>query len=708
MTATERVYKGGKENEILSMDDPKDYGNTVYQMSYKEAIDTGVVADYKIVSLDVSNAELSEIIGNNEFVRLNNNPKQNQDITSRELATALALRKIFKKHKISKVISFHSSIKRANKFEELNKEINSKFQKYTQIETFHVSSNQTTSKRTNEMRSFENSTQSIITNARCLTEGVDVPAIDCVAFIDSKKSKVDIVQAAGRAMRINKGKKFGYILVPIITNYGDVKSGSIDTEYEDLISVITSLATQDERLIDEIKTIQSGKKRKSKSNIVNNVNILKHINPNEIDKNIKLKIWSKIASFSYLDYETTKKFAIKNNIKSNIGWRKLCLKKNFPIDITKQPDHTFKNKGWTSWGNFLDTKNLGYVKLAKNYYKYSEAKKISRKLGLVGKDQWRKYSNSSKYDFRLPRSPHIFYKNYNFSWYDFLGAKNKNDSTSLKYKSYDKAKKFIIKLKLNSSKEWQNYCLGEFKSLPKKPNSIPSNLGGYYRKTGEWRGFGDILGTGRIADQDKKYRSFDEAKKFFKRMNFKSKSEYEDYLNGKVIKSPKSLPNDIPKSLITYKKNKKWKSLHDFLGFDKKIHTGDYSSYKECKKFTSKLGLKSSSQWYEYCKKYNYSVIINDLIIPKAPKQYFSKTNVWKGWDDWLGESYDFNWTNNTRKLKYLNYQEAKKFIKKFNFKNIDEWKKFKKSKDFPKGVLRKNPYGYEGFVSMNDFLGKK
>ena len=54
-----------------------------------------------------------------------------------------------------------------------------------------------------------------MTNARCLTEGVDLPAIDCVCFTDPKRSKVDIVQAAGRALRLAKGKKFGYILIPI-------------------------------------------------------------------------------------------------------------------------------------------------------------------------------------------------------------------------------------------------------------------------------------------------------------------------------------------------------------------------------------------------------------------------------------------------------------------------------------------------------------
>ena len=136
------------------MDDPQDYGNTVYQMTYKEAIDAGVVSDYKIVSFNVTNDEYKEIIENNEYVRLNNKPKQKNNLASRDLASALALRKIFRKFKISKAISFHSSITRADNFEELNKDINS-YKKYQSIDTFHVSSNQTTSKRTEQMRTFE-------------------------------------------------------------------------------------------------------------------------------------------------------------------------------------------------------------------------------------------------------------------------------------------------------------------------------------------------------------------------------------------------------------------------------------------------------------------------------------------------------------------------------------------------------------------------
>jgi superfamily II DNA or RNA helicase len=65
------------------------------------------------------------------------------------------------------------------------------------------------------MRGFREVDRGIMSNARCLTEGVDVPAVDVVAFLSPRKSKVDIVQAAGRAMRTTPGKETGYILLPL-------------------------------------------------------------------------------------------------------------------------------------------------------------------------------------------------------------------------------------------------------------------------------------------------------------------------------------------------------------------------------------------------------------------------------------------------------------------------------------------------------------
>ena len=80
----------------------------------------------------------------------------------------------------------------------------------------HISSKKTAGERSDLLREFVGHKRALMTNARCLTEGVDVPAIDCVMFADPKQSRVDIVQAAGRALRQYRGKDCGYIVVPLI------------------------------------------------------------------------------------------------------------------------------------------------------------------------------------------------------------------------------------------------------------------------------------------------------------------------------------------------------------------------------------------------------------------------------------------------------------------------------------------------------------
>jgi predicted helicase len=212
MTATERLFRGDSD-EYMSMDDPRDYGNLIYELSFKEAINSKppIISDYKIITFGITTPEIEKIAEDNKYLEVK---KDLKDITARELATAIALRKAIKKLKIKNAISFHRSIKRAENFRKQQDLISKIYPTYGKLKTFHVRGDMPTSDRALEMLSFEEE-QGLMTNARCLTEGVDLPAIDCVCFTDPKRSKVDIVQAAGRALRLAKGKKFGYILIPI-------------------------------------------------------------------------------------------------------------------------------------------------------------------------------------------------------------------------------------------------------------------------------------------------------------------------------------------------------------------------------------------------------------------------------------------------------------------------------------------------------------
>ncbi len=257
-TATPRIVKeslkkklGDDLNYAYDMNDPITFGYEFHRMTFKDAIEKEILVDYKIVAIGVNSEELKEYIEQRRFV--------DKNISIDELANNYALEHVMQKYNANHGLTFHSRVKLAQDF------ANRHGQLFPKTKTFSVSGEQPTSYRNLVLEEFKNSEKAIISNARCLTEGVDVPTIDLVYFCDPKNSKVDIVQAVGRALRKKEGKKLGLIVVPIYHSQKDEVENSISSgSFKNLLQVIRALCDQDERLQDEINFIAFGKgKRKS-------------------------------------------------------------------------------------------------------------------------------------------------------------------------------------------------------------------------------------------------------------------------------------------------------------------------------------------------------------------------------------------------------------------------------------------------------------
>ena len=129
----------------------------------------------------------------------------------------------------------------------------------------------------------------------------------------------------------------------------------------------------------------------------------------------------------------------------------------------------------------------------------------------------------------------------------------------MQYRSFKKARAFARSLGLKSGTEWRDYC-----KSGKKPDDIPANPNQTYANDG-WVGWGDWLGTGRIASRLRKYRSYKKARAFVRGLNLKSGTEWRDY-----CKSGKK-PADIPtKPYRTYAEDG-WAGTSDWLGYA--LHT---------------------------------------------------------------------------------------------------------------------------------------
>jgi superfamily II DNA or RNA helicase len=263
LTATPRHYdinhkdKEGDAKLVYSMDVPEIYGSVVYQLSFAEAARRQIICDYKVIISVVT----SEMV-NNELLRRGEVIVEGDIIKARYVANQIALKSAIEKHDIRKIFTFHRSVASAKAFvSEGGEGIRSHL---LEFEAFHVNGEMSTAKREKLMLAFRLATQAVMSNARCLTEGVDVPAVDMVAFLTPKRSRVDIVQATGRAMRKSPGKTTGYVLVPLFVEQAageSIEDAVQRAEFDEVWAVLQAMQEQDELLADIIRQMREDRGR---------------------------------------------------------------------------------------------------------------------------------------------------------------------------------------------------------------------------------------------------------------------------------------------------------------------------------------------------------------------------------------------------------------------------------------------------------------
>ena len=262
-TATPRHYdvrkkdKEGDAELVYSMDRPAVYGPVIHTLSFAEAARRGIICDYKVVISVVT----SEMV-NDDLLKHGEVIVDGDVVKAHQVAVQIALQRAVEKYGVSRIFTFHSSVIAARSF--TSNDGDGIKQHLTDFTTLHVSGEMATSRREQQMRAFREASKAVISNARCLTEGVDVPAVDMVAFISPRKSKVDIVQATGRAMRKYPGKQFGYVMVPLFVE--QVADESIEaalhrTGFDDVWDLLGAMKDQDDVLADIIRQMRVEKGR---------------------------------------------------------------------------------------------------------------------------------------------------------------------------------------------------------------------------------------------------------------------------------------------------------------------------------------------------------------------------------------------------------------------------------------------------------------
>ena len=248
----------------------------------------------------------------------------------------------------------------------------------------------------------------------------------------------------------------------------------------------------------------------------------------------------------------------------------------------------------------------------------------------------------------------------------------------MSYRSFNSARKYARSLKCANVKQWY-----EIIKKKKLPSDIPANANGTYKNKG-WKGWGDFLGNFNLRSDWITYRSLRASKKYLKKFKLKS---YEDYRKLTLLDN---FPKDIPKAPWRVYKNKGWKDMGNYLGNNKIQGKIIFLKFDKAKEEIKKLNLKSAKEYHQF--KINKKIPEN---IPYNPKKFYK--SKWKNWEDYLGFS------------KFLNFKDAKKYVKKLNINSGNEWFKFSKEGHRPSNIPFRPPkYYIKEWRSWDDFLGKK
>ncbi|UNE54946.1 DEAD/DEAH box helicase [Bartonella machadoae] len=241
MTATPKIFTDNAKkqaNEInavlASMDDEELYGKTLYTYTFSKAVQNDLLAPYKIIVLGVNEEAVAQSI---QHLMTDDNYELILDDKTKIVGCYQALSKIDLKVDLSddpnpmrRALAFCKDIKTSERIrdtfnsEEIQDELRTLYESYKKTSPLHckfehIDGKQSAKKRNQVLDWLKEdaggNTCRVLSNVRCLSEGVDVPALDAVMFLHPRKSHVDVIQAVGRIMRRAKGKKRGYIILPV-------------------------------------------------------------------------------------------------------------------------------------------------------------------------------------------------------------------------------------------------------------------------------------------------------------------------------------------------------------------------------------------------------------------------------------------------------------------------------------------------------------
>ncbi len=285
MTATPRIFDDKVKDkadehsaELYSMDDEDLFGPEFHRLSFGEAVDRGLLTDYKVIVLTVDESVMAgplqeQLSGDHSELRLDDAsriigcwnglakragqtpdgasfapgeaPMRRAVAFAKDIAASTQLADVFPSVVDSYRDLLDSGENDGHRIDDTNRDL--------RCEVHHVDGTFNALERNKELAWLKAPVPDgecrILSNARCLSEGVDVPALDAVLFMHPRNSVVDVVQSVGRVMRLNAGKDYGYIILPVAVPAGVAPSQALsdNRRFKVVWQVLNALRAHDDR-----------------------------------------------------------------------------------------------------------------------------------------------------------------------------------------------------------------------------------------------------------------------------------------------------------------------------------------------------------------------------------------------------------------------------------------------------------------------------
>jgi hypothetical protein len=345
----------------------------------------------------------------------------------------------------------------------------------------------------------------------------------------------------------------------------------------------------------------------------------------------------------FRSYEEAREFVRSLSLKTHLEWIGYASHgarpdlPNRPEDIPASPYGVYKHDGtWVSWGDFLGT---GHVAPSlRPYLGFEAARLFARSLRLKNAAEWRRFTTGGLPQLgaiptKVPLQPEHKYAAEWKGWGDWLGTEVP-PPRERNHRPFLEARAFARALALCDVQEWHKFATGGLPSKGLLPIDIPENPARYSAYRTEWRGWGDFLGTDRVAWRDRQYRSFKDAVTFARSLELRSHSQWMAYCHGELTSERGPLPDDIPMEPDKHCADE-WRGYAWFLGTWTPPPAGIYRPLSESRAFARSRGISTPQQWRQFCSGALAHLGIRPQDVPRWPNVAYA--DVWNGWREFLG-----------------------------------------------------------------------